>query len=243
MQKLRAARSDVGEARRELDHAREKATAAARGGLHGEKLAAYQRTLRVQRWRTLALLFGFTFLNGVCRRSLSSAGPSFVAVGLMTEKRADEIFMIGFEAFAVGKFLVVPMTLGLGLRNSMLLQMAISVAAMGSYLVAPASPTVQLWGWVVFRIASAMATSTMLPFVGAWYPREVYGRVFGFLFAGFQVGYLFTSLYWQRLLFSGRLNWRVPIRHSVAGFAALFCACFVWLRELPPTPPAEAPHY
>ena len=88
---------------------------------------------------TLVLLFLFTFMNGLARRSLSSAGPSFVAEGLMTEKRADEIFLIGFEAFAVGKFLVVPMTLLLGFRRSLLAQIATSVACFASYLIDPSS--------------------------------------------------------------------------------------------------------
>ena len=34
------------------------------------------------------------------------------------------------------------------------------------------------------RFSSAMAVSTMLPFVGAWFPRPYYGRIFAVLFCG-----------------------------------------------------------
>ena len=57
-------------------------------------------------------------------------------------------------------------------------------AACAWYLVAPqqaAQPA-----WVLFRIFSAMAVSTILPFVGKWFPRPYYGRIFALLFSGFQ---------------------------------------------------------
>ena len=237
-EQLRSARQEVTEARRDLEH-QEKSAERERDSKYGKLMARYEKRLRAERWRTLALLFGFTFLNGLARRSLSSSGPSFVENGLMTEKSADAIFMVGFEAFAVGKFLVVPMTLLLGLRRSILTQIAISILSLAATLVTPESKAVQLGGWVIFRIASAMAVSTMLPFVGAWYPRRIYGRVFALLFSGFQFGYLFASYYWQRLLFAGRLHWRIPLTQCVAGFALLLGACFFWLWELPPSPPNE----
>ena len=79
----------------------------------------------------------------------------------LTARRADEIFNLGFEAFAVGKFLVVPTTLLLGIRRSLLLQLAVMTATCAAYLVAPQNDAVQLGGWVLFRIFSAMAVSTM----------------------------------------------------------------------------------
>ena len=159
-QTLREARQKVYEYRLEWDRLRVDAAHAAADEHSKErstKMAQYERQLRFAQWRTLALLFLFTFMNGLARRSLSSAGPSFVAEGLMTEKRADEIFLIGFEAFAVGKFLVVPMTLLLGFRRSLLAQIATSVACFASYLIDPSSDRRQLAAWVIFRIASAMA--------------------------------------------------------------------------------------
>ena len=64
--------------------------------------------------------------------------------GLLTVPWANEIFMWGFDFFAVGKFLVVPATLLLGVRRSILLQLAAMAATRASYLVAPASTAVQL---------------------------------------------------------------------------------------------------
>ena len=188
---------------------------------------------------TLVLLIGFTFMNGVARRSLSSAGPSMVERGFLTVKRADQIFMVGFEAFAAGKLLVVPTTLLLGIRRSLLLQLAVMAACCGAYLVAPASDAVQQGAWVVFRIFSAMAVSTMLPFVGNWFPRRFYGRAFALLFTGFQAGYLLVSFYWQRLLFAGALPYQLPFAQCAAGFALLLVACARWLREAPPAQPEE----
>lgn len=233
---LRQARLKVFEVRHELEKRREQA-ALERHGL--DKMARYKRRLFVGRLRMLALLFGFTFMNGLARRSLSSAGPSFVAEGLMTEKRANEIFMIGFEAFAVGKFLVVPMTLLFGLRRSMLIQTAACAICCSVYQIVPKSDAAQLGAWVIFRIFSAMAVSTMLPFVGAWYPRRIYGRVFALLFSGFQVGYLFCSFYYQYLLRAGTLHWRMPMGHAALGFFILFAACCKWLWEVPPQPPTH----
>lgn len=233
---LREARLKVFEVRQDLEKRREQVAMERHGS---DKMVRYKRRLLVGRWRMLALLFGFTFMNGLARRSLSSAGPSFVAEGLMTEKRANEIFMIGFEAFAVGKFSVVPMTLLFGLRRSMLIQIAVCFICCAAYQVAPHSDAVQLGAWVIFRIFSAMAVSTLLPFVGAWFPRRIYGRVFALLFSGFQVGYLFCSFYYGYLLRAGTLHWRTPMGHAALGFLILFAAGCRWLKEVPPQPPAH----
>ena len=65
------------------------------------------------RLRVLGCLFAFAFMNGLARRSLSSAGPSMVAEGLVSVARINQIFDVGFVAFALGKFLVVPTTASL----------------------------------------------------------------------------------------------------------------------------------
>ena len=134
----------------------------------------------------------------------------------------------------------MPLTLALGHRRALLLQVAVAAVSCAAYLVAPRFDAVQLYGWVVFRVASAMAVSTMLPFVGGWFPRRVYGRVFALLFSGFQLGYLFASYYWQPLLSAGRLPWQLPMSQCALGFALLLVACAAWLRELPPPPPQES---
>jgi len=196
-QRLKKAREAARSARDEFERQRELAVASSRSAAADAMLADHERALRSGRAKVLCCLFAFTFLNGLARRSLSSAAPSMVAEGLVTVKRADEIFMVGFEAFAVGKFLVVLMTIALGLRRSLLVQLFMLTVSCASYLVKPASDAVQLGSWVVFRIFSAMAVSTMLPFVGAWFPRPYYGRIFAVLFCGFQLGYLTCSFYWQ----------------------------------------------
>ena len=164
-QQLQQARSAARAAREDLERERELAAAEARPASIDRKLAEHKRALSRGRATVLGCLFAYTFLNGLARRSLSSAGPSMVAEGLITEKRADEIFSVGFEAFAVGKFLVVASTIVLGVRRSLLLQLLMMTLSCAAYLVAPGSAAVQLGGWVLFRIFSAMAVSTMLPFV------------------------------------------------------------------------------
>ena len=111
-----------------------------------EEKQAWRREVRMSRTATLIMLFCFTFLNGVARRSLSSSGPSMVSEGLLTERRADEIFMVGFEAFAVGKLLVVPQTILLGVRHSLLLQLLVMAGCCFSYLVRPTSSAVHSAG-------------------------------------------------------------------------------------------------
>ena len=108
-------------------------------------------------------------------------------------------------------------------------------AACAWYLIAPQQA--MLPAWVLFRIFSAMAVSTMLPFVGQWFPRPYYGRIFALLFSGFQVGYLACSYGWGYLLSTNRLHWRVPMEHCVVGYAVLFVGCALWLEEAPPPPP------
>jgi hypothetical protein len=180
---LQEARREAHEAADELERQRDKALAARR-----EEHAPYERELFLGRCRILACLIGFTFTNGLARRSLSSAAPAMVAKGMCTQPWAESVFMTGFEAFAYGKFLVVPFTLLLGLRKSMLTQLVMSTATFASFLAFPRSLTVQLAGWVIFRIFSAMAVTTILPIVGAWFPRRWYGRIFALLFSGFQAG-------------------------------------------------------
>ena len=83
---------------------------------HVVAMNKYNRRLLAGRCRVLTILLSFTFLNGLARRSLSSAAPSMVDAGLVSEDRIQAIFVTGFEAFAVGKFAVVPATLLLGVR-------------------------------------------------------------------------------------------------------------------------------
>lgn len=143
--------------------------------------------------------------------------------------------MVGFEVFCVGKLLAVPVLLILKPRLGLLLQLALMGAACAWYLIAPQQALQP--AWVLFRIFSAMAVSTVLPFVGQWFPRPYYGRIFALLFSGFQAGYLVCSYWWGHLLSAGRLHWRVPMQHCVAGFSVLFVACALWLEEAPPPPP------
>lgn len=237
---LREARREANDAMNDLEKVREQALAAVRDSTQEEEsVSSWQSELRRGRLTTLLLLIGFTFMNGVARRSLSSAAPSLVESGLLTVGATDSIFMVGFEAFAMGKLLVVPTTLLLGVRRSLLLQLAVMTLACGSYFVIPGRHAAQLGAWVIFRVFSAMAVSTMLPFVGAWFPRRFYGRAFALLFTGFQAGYLFASYYWGGLLVTGRLHWATVFGQTTAGFALLLGACALWLRERPPQLPTE----
>ena len=114
------------------------------------------------------------------------------------------------EVFAVGKMLAGFVLLLLGNVRALLVQVAVMAAACAWYVVEPRSA--QMYGWILFRVVSGMASTTMLPFVGAWFPRKWYGRVFALLFAGFQAGYLVCSYYWGHLLSRGKLHWKVPLR-------------------------------
>ena len=93
------AKRQLAEARRRSSEAREQLVkleqlkAAAAGG--GKDLAQ-ERALLLARCRTLLLLLGFTFMNGLARRSLSSSAPSLVAEGVVSHPRVEEIFMVGF---------------------------------------------------------------------------------------------------------------------------------------------------
>ena len=119
------------------------------------------------------------------------------------------------------------------------MQLAVMMLSMGAYLVLPGNGAVQEVAWVAFRIFSAMAVTTMLPFVREWFPRVWYGRIFGLLFTGFQAGYLVCSFYWGGLLARGRLHWAVPFVHCTIGFALLLAAAAAWLHERPPRLPLE----
>ncbi|KAL1507584.1 hypothetical protein AB1Y20_007203 [Prymnesium parvum] len=203
-----------------------------------------ERRLLRGRAAVLICLFAFTFFNGVARRSLSSAAPSLVAEGLLTEARAEFVFTQGFDAFAVGKLLVIPTLMFLGAKAALLVQAAAVTGCCAALCMAAGSARVQSGAWVGLRVFSAMATSTILPFVGAWFPRGAYGRVFAWLFSGFQAGYLFVSVYWQRVLFSERgLHWREPFATCTAFGVLLLLACAALLHERPPSaasPPAAA---
>ena len=98
------AKRQLAEARRRSSEAREqlvkleqlKAAAAAGGQDRLKAIAAQDRALLLARCRTLLLLLGFTFMNGLARRSLSSSAPSLVAEGVVSHPRVEEIFMVGF---------------------------------------------------------------------------------------------------------------------------------------------------
>jgi len=122
--KLADARRRSSEAREQLVKLEQLKAAAAGGGkARQEVLAAQERALFLARCRTLLLLFGFTFMNGLARRSLSSSAPSLVAEGIVSHPRVEDIFMIGFEVFCVGKLLAVPVLLFLKPRLGLLLHL------------------------------------------------------------------------------------------------------------------------
>ena len=246
---VKQAARNMEQARRQLNEARRKATGAHDQFVKLQRVndrathddttqAQYERRLLSQRAVTLACLFGFTFMNGLARRSLSSAGPSMVAEGVIGYPYIEHVFLVGFEVFAVGKMLAGFVLLLLGNVRALLMQVALMAAACAWYVIEPRSA--QMHAWILFRVVSGMASTTMLPFVGAWFPRKWYGRVFALLFAGFQAGYLVCSYYWGHLLARGKLHWTVPLVQSGAGFALLFAACLLWLRERPPPPPSRS---
>jgi hypothetical protein len=240
--RLQKAREAAHSARDELENQCELIQVAARSSTADALLAEHKRELRTGRAIVLSCLFFFTFFNGVARRSLSSATPSLLAEGLLTVEQAKEVVRVGLYANPLGKFINLVLTIGVGLRprRSILLQMTMMMSSCVAYLAMPASPAVQLYGWVALRAFSAMATSTMLPFVGAWFPRAFYGRLFAVLFAGFQLGALTSSYVWQHLLLEGKLHWRVPFTQCAVGFGLLLAVCARWLRERPPPLPAGA---
>ena len=157
-------------ARRQLIEARRKATGAHDHFVKLQRLnereaqdsptqAQYERQLLRQRATTLACLFGFTFMNGLARRSLSSAGPSLVAEGVIDYPYIEHIFLVGFEVFAVGKMLAGFVLLLLGNVRALLAQVALMAAACAWYVVEPRSA--QMYGWVLFRCVPRRGAQTL----------------------------------------------------------------------------------
>lgn len=107
------------------------------------RLSSYYR-LRRGRIGVFGCLYLFALLNGLARRSLSSAAPSLVELGYLDKARLDQLFAMGSEAFALGKFLVAPVLLALGPRLAAMLQIGVLVLASSAFCVWPGNPRVQV---------------------------------------------------------------------------------------------------
>ena len=60
----------------------------------------------------------------------------------------------------------------------------------------------------------------MLPFIRNWFPRDAYGRVWGFLNSGVQTGYLVASALYAVPLRTSTLQWEKPFL-LVSGLAGM----------------------
>jgi len=205
------------------------------------RLASYYR-LRRGRIGVFICLYLFGLLNGLARRALSSAAPSLVELGLAKKERLDELFSMGYGAFALGKFLVAPVMLALGPKRAAMFQIAVISAASAAFCIWPGNDSVQFYAFALLRLFSAMATSTTLPFVGTWFGRQYYGRVWGTLASSFQTGYLVASYAWQPRLFSqpdaSGLPYYLPFGACAVGGALLLVLCALLLQERPTVAPA-----
>ena len=112
--------------------------------------------------------------------------------------------------------------------------------------VAPFASRACRWrAGAMLRIFTAMAFPSLVAFVRNWFPRNAYGRVWGFLNSGFQSGYFLASLGYGPLVARGALGWRTPFE-VVAALGAAHCLRCVGLlqnkpRPLAPPPPPAAP--
>jgi hypothetical protein len=107
------------------------------------RLSSHHR-LRRGRIGVFGCLYLFALLNGLARRSLSSAAPSLVELGHLDKARLDQLSSMGWEAFALGKLLVAPVLLALGPRMAAMLQIGIIVLASSAFCIWPGSASVQV---------------------------------------------------------------------------------------------------
>ena len=105
--------------------------------------SSYNR-LRRGRVGVFVCLYLFALLNGLARRSLSSAAPSLVQLGHVNKAQLDQLFSMGYEAFALGKFLVAPVLLALGPKRAAMLQITVIILASSAFCLYPGSLNVQV---------------------------------------------------------------------------------------------------
>ena len=102
-----------------------------------KELEQQQQRRRLQRGRitTVLSLYGTALLNGMARRTLSSAMPVLVADGAWTQEQAKEISFLGYQGYALGRVLAIPALITFGHKGTMLLNLAvICMATMGFVL-------------------------------------------------------------------------------------------------------------
>ena len=99
-----------------------------------KELEQQQQRRRLQRGRitTVLSLYGTALLNGMARRTLSSAMPVLVARRAWTQEQAKEISFLGYQGYALGRVLAIPALITFGHKGTMLLNLAvICMATMG----------------------------------------------------------------------------------------------------------------
>ena len=138
-----------------------------------------------------------------------------------------------------------PLVLRLGNKGTLVLQLAMISSCCAAFVAPFASPRVQVACWCMLRIFTAMAFPSLVAFVRNWFPRNAYGRVWGFLNSGFQSGYFLASLGYGPLVARGALGWRTPFEVVAALGAASPSRASGLLqnkpRPLAPPPPPAAP--
>ena len=146
----------------------------------------------MQRCTTIGCLYAAALLNGLARRSLGVAVPALLDGGVMSKEETEEITALGYRFYAVGKLLAAPLVLRLGNKGTLVLQLAMISSCCAAFVAPFASRRVQVACWCMLRIFTAMAFASLVAFVRNWFPRNAYGRVWGFLNSGF------SGLLWRR---------------------------------------------
>ena len=173
----------------------------------------------MRRCTTIGCLYAAALLNGLAALA-RRGGAGLLDGGVMSKEETEEITALGYRFYAVGKLLAAPLVLRLGNKGTLVLQLAMISSCCAAFVAPFASRRVQVACWCMLRIFTAMAFPSLVAFVRNWFPRNAYGRVWGFLNSGFQSGYFLASLGYGPLVARGALGWRTPFEVVAAVGAA-----------------------
>jgi sugar phosphate permease len=199
-----------------------------------------------QQWTVVGLMvLGYAGYY-VCRSDYSVSLPLLIselsAHGMRAadaKVRLGGIASLAVLAYALGKFVSGALADRFGGRRMFLSGMLGSILCTIAFALGGAIPIFTL-AWIANRLVQSAGWVGMVTLTSKWFSYSQYGTAMGVISLSYLLGDAGARTFMGALIAHG-LGWRGVFYAAAAVLSVLFIINLVWLREAPPTPPADSP--
>jgi sugar phosphate permease len=199
-----------------------------------------------QQWTVVALMVVGYAGYYVCRSDYSVSLPLLIAeqsahgIAAADAKVAfGRIASLAVLAYALGKFVSGALADRVGGRRTFLSGMLGSILCTIAFALGGGFPIFTL-AWIANRLVQSAGWVGMVTLTSKWFSHSQYGTAMGVVSLSYLLGDAGARAFMGALIANG-LGWRGVFVSAAAVLGVLFVVNAVWLKEAPPTPPADSP--